>query len=151
MWDEDDFDEEREDPGDALVRAAWRFLGWRRSVRRRAREVRAIWQEDDLDIDWGTFARTKGSLDDGSPYDFLGGFMQRMPAEYEVKVLSPGEMVAEGGWCAPLPRHEPVWRPWADYRPPFKLPDYMDLIPKVTFLRGGVKYAGLPGAGEDDS
>lgn len=141
-WD-DEYDYEENPTNDRLVRAALRFQSWRHRLRSKAEEVRAIWRDDNLDIDWTGFAMTKGAF--GCGYDFFSGFMNPMPATYDIKVVKADEMTAEGGWCPPPPKME--WAPWATYFPPLGPFTLRAFFPQFNVERGGVRYVQLPSDG----
>lgn len=129
MW--DDWDDEDE------VSPHWRHG----RIRRFVADVLAVWRDDDLDIDWYDFARTKGAFGCG-----LYDFMVPMDLEYDIPVLEPGQTIkaeritASGGWCAPSP--PPSWQPWATYYPMRRVNLTIDFC--VPALRGPIRYISPP-------
>lgn len=138
MWDDDDNQEVNDDK---LVRAALRFQNWRTSIRDSFEQLLAVWQSDDLDINWYGFAHTKGAFSDQS---YFGGFLTPLPMNY--KITAEPELVASGGFCAPYQPGQVTWQPWATYWPPMKWPSLFESLPRLTAERGGITYGRLPGA-----
>lgn len=129
-WYEDD-EWRNDEPPPRLVRFTYlvdRLIAWKNGLT-------AVWREDDLDVDWDGFARTKGAFIDWS----WGGFCWPLEKTYNLELTSSSVLMKASGFCVPPPA-DPEWQPWADYYPMPPFASLESCLPTFRAQRGGIRF-----------